>query len=261
MNNTNTTFSATAAQAAALAATIKAFPPFLNATKTTIDRVARFSVTTKPLVDELRPAAVQLSPALESLAALAPPLKSLLVNIGPLTTASKAGVPAVDDFLNDSVPLLTRLTPYLGGVIPVVDYINTYRRHRGVLRERHGRITGDRTCVRRKQPPALRARREPAQSGDAYGLFDTVESNRGNPYLIPGGYSSLVSQLPVFGSYLCTAALQPTIGPTISASLAAVLSSVYYTTDPGGPPCKAQQPLGAATAGQSQAFPQLHPIP
>ena len=43
VNNANTTFSATAAQAAALAATIKAFPPFLDATKTTIDRVSRFA--------------------------------------------------------------------------------------------------------------------------------------------------------------------------------------------------------------------------
>ena len=41
VNDANTTFSATAAQAAALAATIKAFPAFLTATKTTIDRVAQ----------------------------------------------------------------------------------------------------------------------------------------------------------------------------------------------------------------------------
>ena len=125
VDNANTTFSATAAQANALAATIRAFPPFLTATKTTIDRVERFARTTKPLVDELRPAAVQLSPALESAAVLAPELNSLLVNLGPLTSASKAGVPAVQQFLTDSVPLLTRLTPYLGGVIPVVDYINS----------------------------------------------------------------------------------------------------------------------------------------
>ena len=85
-------------------------------------------MTTKPLVDELRPAAVQLSPALKSLAVLAPQLKSLLVNDGPLTRASQAGIPALERFLDDSVPLLARATPYLGGVIPVLDYINTYRR-------------------------------------------------------------------------------------------------------------------------------------
>jgi hypothetical protein len=87
-----------------------------------------------------------------------------------------------------------------------------------------------------------------------------LSSNRGNPYLVPNGYQ-LLAGLPVFGNYVCTSNPQPTIGPTISASLAAVLNSVYYTTEPGGPPCKAQQPLGAATTGQSQAFPQLQPIP
>jgi hypothetical protein len=65
----------------------------------------------------------------------------------------------------------------------------------------------------------------------------------------------------VFGSYLCTSNPPPAIGPTIPASLAAVLSADYYTSDPSGPPCKAQPPLGEATTGQLQAFPQLQPIP
>ena len=52
-------------------------------------------------------------------------------------------MPAVDQFLNESVPLLTRLTPYLGGVIPVVDYINTYRREvAAFFRQRDRGLTG-----------------------------------------------------------------------------------------------------------------------
>ena len=49
--------------------------------------------------------------------------------------------------------------------------------------------------------------------------------------------------------------------PETRASLAAVLSSVYYTADPSGPSCKAQEPLGEATTGQLQTFPQLLAIP
>ena len=260
--NANTTFSATAAQAAALAATIKAFPPFLTATKTTIDRVARFAITTKPLVDKLRPAAVQLTPALQSVAVLAPELNSLLVNVGPLTSASKAGVPGVQQFLNESVPLLTRLAPYLGGVIPVVDYINDYRREVAAF-------FANGTAATQATVPAAVGNKllhyvrvsSPLNPETLADYSNRLESNRGNPYLVPGGYSSLISQLPVFGSYLCTSNPQRTIGPTISASLAAVLSSVYYTTDPSGPPCNAQLPLGEATTGQTQAFPQLQPIP
>ena len=88
-----------------------------------------------------------------------------------------------------------------------------------------------------------------------------ISTNRGNPYLVPGGYSNLVSGLPVFGSYLCTSNPPPTIGPTIAPALAAVLSADYYTSDPSGPTCQAQPPLGEATTGQPQAFPQLQPLP
>ena len=261
VNNANTTFSATAAQAAALAATIKAFPPFLTASKITIDRVTRFANTTKPLVDELRPAAVKLSPALESVAVLAPELNSLLVNVGPLTSASKAGVPAVQQFLNDSVPLLTRLTPYLGGVIPVIDYINTYRREIAAFFA-NGTATTQATLPGNVTSAKLHYVRvsSPLNPETLTDYSTRLDSNRGNPYLVPGGYSSLVQGLPVFASNLCTNNPQPTIGPTISASIAAVLSSVYYTTDSSGPPCRAQQPLGEATTGQTQAFPQLQPI-
>jgi hypothetical protein len=88
-----------------------------------------------------------------------------------------------------------------------------------------------------------------------------ISTNRGNPYLVPGGASSLVSGLPVFGSYVCTSNPPPSIGPTIPAALAAELSADYYTSDPSGPACQAQPPLGEATTGQPQVFPQLQPLP
>ena len=193
---------------------------------------------------------------------LAPQLNSLLVNVGPLTSASKAGVPAVQQFLNDSVPLLTRLTPYLGGVIPVVDYINTYRREIAAFFA-NGTAATQATLPGNVTSAKLHYVRvsSPLNPETLTDYSHRLDSNRGNPYLVPGGYSSLVQGLPVFASYLCTSNPQPTIGPTISASIAAVLSSVYYTTDPSGPPCRAQQPLGEATTGQTQAFPQLQPIP
>jgi len=88
-----------------------------------------------------------------------------------------------------------------------------------------------------------------------------LSSNRSNPYLAPRGYQNLLSGLSVFGSYLCTNNPQPTIGPTIPASLAQILRDVYYTAQPGGPPCKAQPPLGALTTGQNQSFPHLSQLP
>jgi hypothetical protein len=65
----------------------------------------------------------------------------------------------------------------------------------------------------------------------------------------------------VFGGYLCTNNALPTIGPTIPASLDSILRSVYYTTNPSGPPCRAQAPLGQTVTGLSQTFPHLNQLP
>ena len=262
VDNSNTTFSATAAQSSALAATIRAFPGFLVAQRVTINRVKQFAVTTKPLIDELRPAAVQLTPTLKAVAVLAPQLKNLLTGVGPLTNASKAGVPALEQFLHDSVPLLARATPYLGGVVPVLDYINTYRREIAGFFANGTASSGavEPATVSHKLLHYVRVS-SPVNPETLTNYAHRISSNRGNPYLVPGGATSLASGLPVFGGYLCTSNPLPTIGPTIPASLAAVLSSVYFTSDPSGPPCKAQPPLGEATIGQLQVFPQLQPLP
>jgi phospholipid/cholesterol/gamma-HCH transport system substrate-binding protein len=262
VDNSKAAFSATAAQASALAATIRALPGFLNAQRVTIERVKRFSQTTKPLIDELRPAAVQLSPALKSLAILAPQLRSLLVNEGPLTHASQAGIPALKQFLDRSVPLLVRAKPYLGGIVPVLDYINDYRR------EVAGFFANGTAAAEAVAPATVSHKllhyvrvSSPVNPETLTGYSRRISTNRSNPYLVPGGASSLISGLPVFGNYLCTSNPPPSIGPTISPALAAVLSSVYYTSDPSGPACRAQPPLGEATTGQPQVFPQLQPLP
>ncbi len=260
--NANTVFSATAAQDVALANTIKAFPPFLIATRETIGRLEQFASNTKPLIDELRPAAVQLSPALEAVQVLAPELRNLLVDIAPLTSASVQGVPAFERFLNDSVPWLTRLKPYLGNLVPVIDYINDYRREIAAFFA-NGTATTEGTLFNNTQTKALHYLRisNPVNPETLTAYSKRLDSNRGNPYLVPGGYAKVLQGLPVFGSYLCTSNPQPGIGPSIAATLAAILRSVYYTSKPGGPPCKTQAPLGTATTGQPQDFPQLKPLP
>jgi phospholipid/cholesterol/gamma-HCH transport system substrate-binding protein len=272
VRNNNSLFAATAARDAALAATFKAFPAFLAQTRATIDQVTSFSRTTKPLVDELRPAAVALNPTLASVAVLAPELRELFDSVGPLTHASKAGFPALERFLNESVPWLTRLKPYLGGVVPVLDYINDYRREiagffanstattEGVLPATAG--SGNRHYLRLSSPinPEVLT---PYQTRPS--------SNRGNPYLEPGGYSQLTSGLPVFGSYLCTRNPLPGLSPSLSSTTTSVTGTVltvekllqdyYFTPNPSGPPCKGQPPLGTLTTGQNQSFPQLQALP
>jgi virulence factor Mce-like protein len=271
VTNSNSLFAATAARDLALEATVRAFPPFLAQTRSTIDRLTRFAQTAKPLIDELRPAAVALTPTLDSLTVLAPELRDLLTDVAPLTRASKAGFPALERFLDDSVPFLVGLKPFLGNLVPVIDYVNVYRREiaaffassaaatEGTLGSASG---ANLHYVRISNPinPELLTRYQTRPS-----------SNRSNPYQEPGGYLKLLRGLPVFGKYLCTTHPLPTFGSSLSGittsvtgtvlTLAQLLQQYYYTSTPGGPPCTAQASLGALTTGQPQAFPQLKPLP
>jgi phospholipid/cholesterol/gamma-HCH transport system substrate-binding protein len=270
IRNSDAVFSATAAQNAALAATVRAFPAFTVATRLTVDRVTRFARTTQPLIDELRPAVRQLTPVLQALPALAPELKALVTNVAPLTSASKAGFPAIAKFLDESIPLLTRLKPYLGGVVPVVNYINVYRHEVAAF------FANSTATTQGTQPSANGGNRNyvrisnPINPEVVAAYPKRLTTNRGNPYLEPGGYSQLLTGLPVFGGYLCTSTPLPTFGPSLSATttsvagkvltLAQLLQTYYYTADPGGPPCRPQAPLGTSTIGQLQSFPHLTPL-
>jgi phospholipid/cholesterol/gamma-HCH transport system substrate-binding protein len=271
VRNSNSLFAATAARDVALAATIRAFPPFLAETRSTIVRVARFAQTTKPLIDELRPAAVQLTPVLRSVTVVAPELRDLLSNLGPLTAASKAGDPALEQFLDDSVPFLVALKPFLGNLVPVFNYINSYRREIAAFFANSTASTqGTLGSATQGNLHYVRVS-NPINPEALTGYPTRPSSNRGNPYLGPGGYQKLLQGLPVFGGYLCTSHPLPTFGPSLSATtttvtgtvltLAQLLQKYYYTATPGGPPCTSQPSLGAQTTGQVQAFPQLQPLP
>ena len=191
INNSNAVFAATAAQDVALANTVRAFPAFTVATRQTIARVARFAKTTKPLIDELRPAAVQLGPALQSVAVLAPELRDLLINVAPLTAASKTGVPALERFLTDSVPWLKRLSPYLGNLVPVVEYINTYRREIAAFFA-NSTATTQATDLNISQTRLLHYLRisNPVNPEVLTNYQRRLSSNRANPYMAPGGYTN-----------------------------------------------------------------------
>lgn len=261
IRNSNATFAATAARDVALADTVKAFPPFLVQARATVDRLGSFARLAHPLINELRPAAVQLSPALKQLVTVAPELRTLMVNTGPLTRVARTGVPALNRFLSASVPLLGRLHGYLGGLVPVIDYINKFKGEiagffangtastQNTILAPSGKLLHNLRISNPVNPEVLTP-----YKGRLY-------SNRGAPYLVPGGYTGLRRGLPVFGSYLCTNRPQPKIGSGIPAHVAAILRSVYYTARPGGPPCTAQPKLGLKTTGQNQLFPHLTQLP
>ncbi len=261
IRNSNATFAATAARDVALADTVKAFPSFLSQTRTTINQLGGFARVAKPLIDEVRPAAVQLSPALKELVTVAPELRNLMVYTGPLTRAAHRGIPALQHFLSATVPLLSRLHSYLGGVVPVLNYINDFRHE---LAGFFANSTANTQAITTNNAGQTRhnVRISNPVNPEVLTPYDgRLYSNRGNPYMDPLGYLKLMGGLDVFGNYVCTSRPQPKIGSSIPPKTAKVLRNVYYTPKPGGPACVPQAALGRVTTGQNQLFPHLTQLP
>ena len=273
VRNSNSLFAATSARDASLAATIRAFPAFLRQSRATIGRVSAFAQTTKPLVDELHPAAVQLTPALRSLNTFAPELRRLVTVVGPLTRASRTGLPALRTFLTRSVPFMAAVKPYLGNIVPVVNYLDDYRREIAGFFANSAASTQARATASRGQVLHYLRISNPVNPEALMPYAQRPYSNRSNPYLKPGAYLDLLKQgLPVFGSYLCIDHPLPAIGASLNSSasetsvagtmltLGQLVQQYLYTANPAGPACRSQGSLGKATTGANQTFPSLTPL-
>jgi virulence factor Mce-like protein len=92
-------FRTTADNQAQLEQIIHIFPTFLDEQKATMARLQTFAINTDPLNHELIKLAHNLSPTLQAVQRLSPPLKHLFVNLNPLITVSKTGLPATEEFL------------------------------------------------------------------------------------------------------------------------------------------------------------------
>src|SRR4051794_23278752 len=126
--NTDRVFGATQSQQKALAETFKIFPTFLDESKATMARLQTFSTDTRPLIRELRPVARDLKPTLRDVRLFAPDLKSTFKNLDPLITVSKTGLPAFRDTLKGTGPVLEQLSPFLGELNPILDWLQ-YNQH------------------------------------------------------------------------------------------------------------------------------------
>jgi hypothetical protein len=293
IRNANTVFGTTAKRNSELAAAIRAFPGFLEGTRETLARLKSFAGQAKPLVDELKPAAVQLSPALEAIAKLAPNLQTVLTDLGPLTSAARAGIPALDSFLAVSVnagpgaarTLFKSLTPFLGQLVPVFDYLGAYRRELAAFFANAAAASeGEGQALSR---PNLRLHyvrvSAPLSPEELTAQKQRPYSNRSNAYEVPDGGNSLTGStnvlgtaLDVFGTYLCTAQSSHPLASIPGASGSVKYQSelpLFYGGDDAAkvptPACNAQGrlsdalrgSLGAGLGAASGFYPQLQPIP
>jgi phospholipid/cholesterol/gamma-HCH transport system substrate-binding protein len=123
----HTTFTTTAQNNQALSDTFHVFPTFLDETKATMARLQTFATDTDPLIKALLPVAHDLGPTLHSVKVLSPDLENLFVNLGPLITAAKTGLPAYRDVIRGATPLLGSLGPFLEQLNPILSWLSLHQ--------------------------------------------------------------------------------------------------------------------------------------
>jgi virulence factor Mce-like protein len=289
IRNANTVFAATAGRNQDLAAAVKAFPDFLQSTRETVQQVKTFADQTKPLIDELKPAAKQLSPALEAMAKLAPNFDTVMKGLGPLTSAAQTGVPALESFLavdakagsGSAKTLFTSLTPFLGQLVPVFDYLGAYRRELASFFANGAASTeGEAPAFSSNKRLNYLRFSSPLSPEELTVQSQRAYSNRSNPYEVPGGASALTGSTnalgtapDVFGTYLCTSHPLPTIPTgTTTVNFQSEIPLFYGGTDATKVPAAACTPqqrlsdalgssLGAGMGPASGFYPQLQPLP
>jgi phospholipid/cholesterol/gamma-HCH transport system substrate-binding protein len=278
ITNSNLVFQTTAQRDQELRDAIRAFPTFLDESRTTVTRVTRFARQTNPLITQLRPAAREISPTLIELRSLAPDLKGLFRDLDPLITVSRRGLPALERLLDETRPLLGQIDPFLRNVNPILDYLGFYRREIAAF------FALDVASTQATDPPGgphyLRTT-NPINPENLAAYPKRIATNRSNPYVEPGGYSKLATGLEVFGQYLCSSNPVPALNSPSSGlsdlipglppvpnflpeSTYALIDQFAYGGQPPGavpaPPCKPQAPLGRLL-GQSGLYPHVEEAP
>jgi virulence factor Mce-like protein len=269
IRNSNRTWQAIASRDRQLADTFTVFPTFLRESRTTTRRVTEFAQVTNPLVTQLRPAARQISPTLVDLDRLSPDLRGFFSDLGPLVSVSRAGLPAAQDVLDNTRPILRRLDPFLRDLTPIVDYLGLYRREIAAFFANDSAAT-QAVGAGFASPAPLHYLRvmNPLNPEIMTGYQHRLGTNRYNPYTEPGAYDRLAQgqPLPVFGSYLCTSNPTPSPPPAneyLTARLAGEITKLVFgvgtPNDGRAPPCVEQAPLGRLV-GQPGRYPHVEPL-
>jgi phospholipid/cholesterol/gamma-HCH transport system substrate-binding protein len=127
ITSAHTTFATTAQNNNFITQTFHVFPTFLDETKATMARLQAFSIDTDPLIKALVPVAHDLGPTLHSVKVLSPDLRHFFVNLGPLITAAKTGLPAYRDVIRGATPLLGALGPFLEQLNPILSWLSQHQ--------------------------------------------------------------------------------------------------------------------------------------
>lgn len=254
-------FVATAEQDDRLAETVRDLTPFLRESRRTLDRLASFSGTAEPVVRALRPTARELSQLVRDIPPVAAPLRRLLAAAPALERASREGAPAVRRVLGDAEPLLERLRPFLGEVIPIIEHAGQYRRELAAAVANASAATQSTLPAASGGGPLHLLRAVATVSPESLAAYPRrLATSRANPYRAPGTASRLATGLPSSPTGCGTAPL-PALSEAIPAELRAIVTKFALTPAPANVRCDPQPALGPLLGAGSGVFPTLVPRP
>jgi phospholipid/cholesterol/gamma-HCH transport system substrate-binding protein len=264
VTNSNKVFATTAARDQELKATFKALPTFEKESTTTLVRLSKFSLNANPVVTNLRPAARELSPTLVQLGSLAPDLKALFRDVGPLVDASKTGLPATRQFLDELRPLLAEFDGPLQQLNPILDGGAQYKGEIQAFFANASAATQATTPVAGSSEPAHYLRTSNPMGPENLTVYSKrLASNRTNPYPFPLDSLNLKEGELSFETRHCTgeSTTQIGLGPAVDGLLGStlrdqVLKFALNNGNVSSPPCK-QQPRFNLHGGVLTRFPQL----
>src|SRR2546421_241312 len=192
-------------------------------------------------VTQLRPPARQLSPTLVDLSALAPDLKAFFVQLNPLISSSRTGLPALREFLRELPPVLGQVDPFLRELRPILSGLGFYKD------ELNAFFSNTVAATQAAEP-------NPNGKGLLHYLRTTnplnpenlavqskrLSTNRPNPYEFPGAFLNLKSGLPVYENRQCNGSnfLQPLLptgpGSIITPGLNQLINQFVFGAAPAG---------------------------
>jgi phospholipid/cholesterol/gamma-HCH transport system substrate-binding protein len=264
ITNSNEVFATTAARDRELQETFKALPTFERESQKTLERLSRFSAEANPVVGDLRPAARQLSPTLQELSAIAPDLEGLLRSLDPLVAASKKGLPATVELLDELRPLLANVDGPLRQLNPILDGAGLYKNEIAAFFANATASTQATAASFGDGEPAHYLRTSNPLNPEMLAQYPRrLTTNRTNAYPFPGDGLNLKSGLASFETRQCTGqTLTPTLGPAVEGVLSETLRNgiQQFALNNGNitaPPCK-QQPR-FSLGGSLTQFPQVKP--
>jgi virulence factor Mce-like protein len=264
ISSSNAVFGTVADRNQQLQDTFKAFPTFERESILTLNRLDRFTREVNPIITELRPVARQLSPTVQAAGRLAPSFRDFFVNLGPLITAARPGLPAFRKFLNDARPALGQLDPFTRSLNPFLGYIADF------LPELDGFVGNIVAATQATEPRGdnlIHYLRTAAMfSPEGLALYpQRLATNRPNPYRFPGQVNELRTGMPVFEDRQCASGPRPVpdfpqnfaeIVGGVSPDAAQLLLQFAFRNDPSNVPASACRAQGA-TPGYGTDFPHV----